>query len=144
MSRKLAHEMGFSDTRPGAHELTSCCPESGQERMASNDEFSDYVVEQSGLGDLLTFRKMFGGCTFYLDGKVIALACDNSLFLKPTDASRTLAPGLPERPPYPGAKDFPVADELLDDTDLLRELLLATSAALPMPKPKRPRRTRAE
>jgi TfoX/Sxy family transcriptional regulator of competence genes len=112
--------------------------------MAGNNEFADYVVEQSGLGESLTFRKMFGGCTFYLDGKVIGLACDNSLFIKPTDASRELAPGLPQRPPYPGAKDFPVADELLDDTGLLRELLLATSAALPMPKAKQPRRKRVE
>jgi hypothetical protein len=40
-------------------------------------------------------------------------------------------------PPYPGAKPHLRADELLDDSERLRELLLATAAALPAPKEKR-------
>ncbi len=31
------------------------------------------------------------------------------------------------------------ADELLDDPEILRDLLLATAAALPLPKPKKPK-----
>ena len=61
---------------------------------------------------------------------------DNSLFIKPTEAATRLAPDLPGRPPYPGAKDYPVADELLDDGDELRRLVIATADVLPAPKPK--------
>ena len=110
--------------------------------MATDKDFVDYVVEQAGLGDALTYKKMFGEYALYHAGKVVAFACDNSLLIKPSSAAQALAPDLPQQPPYPGAKEFPVADELLDDTDALRALLLATSAALPLPKPKAPRRPR--
>ena len=104
--------------------------------MATDRIFVDYVAEQLGLGARLTHKKMFGEYALYLDDKVVAFACDNSLFIKPTDAAARLAPGLPQRPPYPGAKNYPVADELLDDGDELRRLIIATADALPAPKPK--------
>ena len=104
--------------------------------MATDRIFVDYVTEQLGLGARLTHKKMFGEYALYVDDKVVAFACDNSLFIKPTEAARKLAPDLPQRPPYPGAKDYPVADELLDDGDELRRLILATADVLPAPKPK--------
>lgn len=112
--------------------------------MASNKAFVDYVVEQADLGDSLTYKKMFGEYALYHGGKVVALVCDNSLFVKPSSASQELAQSLPQGPPYPGAKDFPIADGLLDDSDALKEFLLATSAALPLPKPKALRRPRGK
>ena len=109
--------------------------------MATGQDFIEYVVEQVDLGSRLTFKKMFGEYALYLDGKVVAFACDNSLFVKPSAAATALAPGLPQRPPYPGAKDHAVADELLDDTDALRRLIIETAALMPVPKPAKPRRT---
>ncbi len=90
------------------------------------------------------YRKMFGEYALYHGSKVVALVCDNSLFVKPSPASGKLTQNLPQSPPYPGAKPFPVADELLDDSEALRKLLLATSAALPLPKPRKPPRPRAK
>lgn len=107
--------------------------------MATDVTFVEYVVEQSELGDALSYRKMFGEFALYHAGKVIALACDNRLFIKPSAASAMLAATLPHGPPYPGAKDYPIADELLDDPETLRALLLATSTALPLPKAKKKR-----
>ena len=112
--------------------------------MATDKSFVDYVVEQAGLGDALTYRKMFGEYALYHAGKVVALVCDSSLFVKPSSVSQALAAGLPQRPPYPGAKIYPVADELLDDPEALRELLLATSDVLPLPKPRKQKRPRGE
>ncbi|MEW9571544.1 TfoX/Sxy family protein [Rhodanobacter sp. Si-c] len=106
--------------------------------MATDPDFIDYVAEQIALGDRLTHKKMFGEYALYVDGKVVAFACDNSLFIKPSDAATSLMPGLPQRPPYPGAKDYPVADELLDDSDTIRQLVLATAALMPVPKPRKP------
>ncbi|RUL74458.1 TfoX/Sxy family protein [Dyella choica] len=105
--------------------------------MATTQDFVDYVAEQIGLGDRLTHKKMFGEYALYVDGKVVAFVCDNSLFVKPSAAATKLAPKLPRRPPYPGAKDYPVADELLDESDLIRQLILETAALMPVPKPKK-------
>ncbi|MEO7050539.1 MAG: TfoX/Sxy family protein [Rhodanobacter sp.] len=112
--------------------------------MATDKSFVDYVVEQAGLGDELSYRKMFGEYALYHAGKVIALACDNSLFVKPSAASLEVAASLPQSAPYPGARMHPVADELLDDPEALKRLLLATSRLLPLPKPKKRPRARSE
>jgi TfoX/Sxy family transcriptional regulator of competence genes len=77
--------------------------------MATTLEFVEYVHEQSGLEDRLSYKKMFGEYALYLGGKVIALACDNSLYIKPTKAAQHLAISLGERSPYPGAKPHLVA-----------------------------------
>jgi TfoX/Sxy family transcriptional regulator of competence genes len=106
--------------------------------MATEQSFIDYVTEQARLGSRLTYKKMFGEYALYLDGKVVAFVCDNSVFIKPSKAAAELAPSLPLGPPYPGAKDYPVADELLDDPDRLRGLIEATAALMPPPKPPKP------
>lgn len=106
--------------------------------MATDRDFIAYVTEQVALGDRLTHKKMFGEYALYVDGKVVAFACDNSVFVKPSAAAATLAPELPQRPPYPGAKDYPVADELLDDSDALRRLFVETAVLMPVPKPRKP------
>jgi TfoX/Sxy family transcriptional regulator of competence genes len=110
--------------------------------MATEQNFVDYVTEVAGLGARLTHKKMFGEYALYLDGKVVAFACDNSLFIKPSKATATLAPDLPQGPPYPGAKDYPIADELLDDPEALRRLLVETGNLMPLPKEKKPRVSR--
>lgn len=108
--------------------------------MVTSLSFVEYVHEQANLGARLTHRRMFGEFGLYVDGKVVAFACDDSLFVKPTAAVAQLQLELPQAPPYPGAKPYPVADELLDEPDLLRRLLLATAALAPEPKPKAPRK----
>lgn len=101
--------------------------------MATTTGFIDYLSDQLDLGDRLSHRRMFGEYALYIDGKVVAFACDDSLFVKPSQ----VACDLPRRPPYPGAKDYLVADELLDDADALRRLMLDTAAALPVAAPRR-------
>jgi DNA transformation protein and related proteins len=78
---------------------------------------------------------MFGEYAVYVGGKVVALACDNQLFMKPTDAGRALLGTPIEAPSYPGAKGWFLLDEELDDADRLSALFRATEAALPPPKP---------
>lgn len=109
--------------------------------MATSRDFVDHVLEQVHLGARMTCRKMFGEYALYIDGKVVGFACDNSLFVKPSTVAIRLAPGLPQRPPYPGAKDYPVADELLDDPAALRTLLVETAAIMPLSKVKNGRRS---
>ncbi len=112
--------------------------------MATDRAFMLYVAEQIDLGSRLTYRKMFGEYALYLDEKVVAFVCDNSLFIKPSPAAATLAPDLPQAPPYPGAKDYPVADELLDDADELRRLVIETARLVPVPAPRKPRKKKPD
>lgn len=105
--------------------------------MATDRSFIEYVTEQSGLDDRITCKPMFGEYGIYIDGKIVAFACDNSLFVKAAEAAAALTADLPRRPPYPGAKPYPVADELLDDSERLQALLVATAQAMPEPKPRK-------
>jgi TfoX/Sxy family transcriptional regulator of competence genes len=104
--------------------------------MTTQLSFVEYVAEVTQLEGQLTYKKMFGEYALYLGGKVVAFACDNSLFIKASPETAAMTAGLPGRPPYPGAKDYPVADELLDEPDALRRLLLATERAMPEAKVK--------
>jgi len=105
--------------------------------MASDADYVAYVCEQAGLGAELTHRKMFGEYALYLHERVVALVCDNELFVKPTAEGRALLGAVEEAPPYPGAKPHLRVGDLLDDPALLRRLLLETARVLPLPKPKR-------
>ncbi len=109
--------------------------------MATDRDFIEYVHEQSGLGAALTYRKMFGEYGLYFDGRMVLVAADNRLFLKPTEAGRALLPSVVEAPIYPGSKNWFVIDEWLDDRDLLQQLVRATATELPLPKPKAAKRT---
>ena len=107
--------------------------------MASDQTFVDYICEQADLPGQVTYRKMFGEYALYLDGKVIALVCDNLLFVKPTPEGKTILGVTTDLSPYPGAKPhFRLGDEI-DDRERLRHLFRATYLALPMPKPKKPK-----
>jgi DNA transformation protein and related proteins len=104
--------------------------------MASDAGFVQHVCDQlRGAGDV-TYRKMFGEYAVYAGGKVVALVCDNQLYLKPTDAGRALLDTPVEALPYPGARPHLLLDDVLDDRDLLAALFRATEANLPAPKPK--------
>jgi TfoX/Sxy family transcriptional regulator of competence genes len=107
--------------------------------MASDQSFVDYICDHADLPGQITYRKMFGEYALYLDGKVIALVCDNLLFVKPTPEGKAILGETTDAPPYPGAKPhFQLGDEI-DDRQRLRHLFQATFLALPMPKPKKPK-----
>jgi TfoX/Sxy family transcriptional regulator of competence genes len=105
--------------------------------MATDSEFMKYITEQLSGAGLIAYRKMFGEYGVYLDGKVVALVCDNQLFVKPTKAGRKVLGEAKTAPPYPGAKDYFLIDDKLDDEELMSELIRVTAKELPAPKPKK-------
>lgn len=111
--------------------------------MTTDLSFVEYITDRVQLGDRLTHKKMFGEYVLYLGGKVVALACDNSLLVKPAASTDTLTAGLPRSSPYPGAKPHVVADALLDEPEQLSELLLATERALHVTMAKAPKKREA-
>jgi TfoX/Sxy family transcriptional regulator of competence genes len=107
--------------------------------MASDLDFIECACDQLGGAGRITYRTMFGEAAVYCEGKVVALICDNQLFVKPTAAGRALVAKPVEAPPYPGAKLHFLIDEGLDDREWLAALIRATYAELPAPKPKKPK-----
>jgi TfoX/Sxy family transcriptional regulator of competence genes len=105
--------------------------------MASNRANVDYIVSQMAGAGVVTARPMFGEYGIYCDGKIVALFCDDQLFVKPTAAGRSHCGPCPEAPPYPGAKpQLLIAEDRWDDKLWLSTLIRITAAELPMPKPK--------
>jgi len=78
---------------------------------------------------------MFGEYALYCDNKVVALVCDNQLFVKVTDAGRTfIGDKLVEGYAYPGAKaSFNVTD-YCEDRDWITEIIKITHVNLPAAK----------
>jgi TfoX/Sxy family transcriptional regulator of competence genes len=105
--------------------------------MAPDMDFVNFVVDQMSDAGAVRYRMMFGGCTVYCQDKVVALICDNQLFIKPTDAGRSYIGEVVEAPPYTGAKPFFLIEEQVEDRDWLCELVRRTEAELPKPKPKK-------
>ena len=104
--------------------------------MATEASFVEFVLEQVALPGRVDARKMFGEYALYVDGKVVALLCDNQLFLKPLAPLRARLARVDEAAPYPGAKPhFRIADELERPAELTA-LLAEAARLLPEPKPK--------
>lgn len=102
--------------------------------MSSDPGFLEYVVDQLGMGPELAHKRLFGEYGLWLDGRIVALVCDDQLLVKPTAAGRALLGGAPpEVPPYPEAKGWLLVEDL-DDGEALRRLLRETAAALPAPR----------
>ena len=111
--------------------------------MSTTPQTVDFICAQSGLAQRITARKMFGEYALYVDGKVAALVCDDTLFVKPTAMGEALLGAVDLQPPYPGAKPHFCITEQLDDRELLQRVLLVTAEAMPKPKAKAPAKLKA-
>ena len=108
--------------------------------MASKQRTVDYLLEQMSESQEVSARKMFGEYAIYCQGKVVALVCDERLFMKPTSAGRGFIGKVTEGLPYPGAKPCLEIDaELWEDREWLSRLVRLTTDELPPPKLKVPR-----
>lgn len=105
--------------------------------MSSSQQNVDYLIDQISEAGTVSARKMFGEYAVYCDGRVVALICDDQLFVKPTEAGRAFIKNVEEAPPYPGAKNyFRIDGEQWDDSDWLTQLIRITTKEVPLPKKK--------
>ncbi len=105
--------------------------------MASKQSNLDFVLEQMAEAGKVSARKMFGEYAIYCRGKVVALFCDDQLFVKPTLAGKAFIGKVTEGLPYPGAKPWlMIAGHLWEDSDWISQLVSLTANELPLPKPK--------
>ena len=108
--------------------------------MATDLEFMEFLADQMAGAGEISYRKMFGEYAVYLDGKVVALVCDNRLFVKPTAAGHAYIGAPVEAPAYPGAKNSFLIEDAFEDREWISELIRITARELPAPKPKKSKR----
>jgi len=112
--------------------------------VASDLEFVQYVVDQLRQECGVSFKKMFGEYGLYANEKLVALVCDNQLFVKPTEAGKQFIGEFAEAPPYPGAKPSLLVQDKIEDSEWLSDLITLTEQALPKPKPKAKKKPKKE
>ena len=106
--------------------------------MATSERTIAFLLDQLAAVPGVWARKMFGEYALYCGEKVVALVCDDQLFVKITAPGKALVgQRYAEGFPYPGAKAaLLVGAEDLEDHEQLGELIRVTAAALPAPRPK--------
>ena len=107
--------------------------------MVSKLSTVEFIIGNISASGKLSAKKMFGEYGIYCAEKMVALVCDDRLFVKPTPGGKAFLNGHSEAPPYPGAKPCFVIPEKWGESAWLSQLIALTYAQLPAAK-KRPRR----
>lgn len=109
--------------------------------MATQQSTVDFILDQVRAGEPISARKMFGEYALYCEGRVVALVCDDTLFMKITEPGKEfVADFYEEGPAYPGAKlSMVIPEDRIEDREWLTELFRITTANVPLSKPKKPK-----
>lgn len=103
--------------------------------MASKQSTVDFILDQAKEAGIIFSKKMFGEYGIYCDNKIVALVCDDMLFVKPTQAGRQFIQDPIEGYPYPGAKAyFLISSDHWEDSEWLATLFRVSTRELPLPK----------
>ena len=103
--------------------------------MSTDPKTVAFIVDQAARAGAVSSKSMFGEYGVYCDGRMVALVCDNRLYVKPTAGGRAFSDGAEDAPPYPGAKPcLLIEPDRWDDGDWLSELFRISAAELPLPK----------
>jgi DNA transformation protein and related proteins len=112
--------------------------------MAVSSDYLDYVRDQlSGIGAVVTSRRMFGGAGLYCDEFFFALIDDDALYLRVNDSNRAdfTARGMGQFRPYPESPQLSTtyyetpADVLEDAAELVAWARRSVAAAMAAAKP---------
>ena len=104
--------------------------------MSTTKEYLSFILEQLSLIDGITHRQMMGEYIIYHHGRIAAYLCDSRLLVKPVPSAVGLMPNASYEPPYEGAKDMLLVDNV-DDRKFLKRLFEEMYDELPEPKKKK-------
>ena len=104
--------------------------------MATSKEYLAFILDQLSDVEGIAHRQMMGEYIIYMNGKIAAYLCDDRLLIKPVSSAVQLMPNTTYEPPYEGAKDMLLVDNI-DDRAFLKELFEAMYDDLPNPKKKK-------
>ncbi len=114
--------------------------------MSTKPSTIAYLEDQLGKVSGISTRAMFGEYALYCDGRVVALICDDQLFVKITEPGKAfVGEYYQEGEAYPGAKPSMLIDEeRIEDREWLAKLIQITAENVPLPKPKAKKKKRIE
>lgn len=101
--------------------------------MSTDREYLDFILEQLSELEDITYRNMMGEYIIYYHDKIIAYVCDNRLLVKPVNSAKELLPDAIWEPPYPGAKDMILVDDI-ENKEFLKQLFMKMYNELPYKK----------
>ncbi len=104
--------------------------------MSTTMEYLGFILEQLSSVDGITHRQMMGEYIIYHNGKIAAYICDDRLLVKPVPSAVRLMPNAVYEPPYEGAKDMLLVENV-DDREFLKKLFEEMYEELPEPKRKK-------
>ena len=109
--------------------------------MATQKETIEFILGKLRDRSRFSSRAMFGEYALYADGKVVALVCDDLLYVKILPASQALERLCEKGEPYPGAKPHYLVEEgQLSTLETLPAILGAIAESLPEEKSKAKRK----
>ena len=104
--------------------------------MATDKAYLTFILEQLSGVDGISSRMMMGEYMLYHHGKLAAYLCDDRLLVKILPSTQRLLPRAPKEPPYEGAKDMLLVEQV-DDPAFLKTLFEAMYPELPEPRRKK-------
>ena len=104
--------------------------------MASSKEYLDFVLEQLSELEEITYRAMMDEYILYYRGKIVGGIYDDRLLVKPVKSAIVIMPNAAYEPPYEGAKEMMMVDDV-DNKAFLEKLFNAMYDELPAPKKKK-------
>jgi TfoX/Sxy family transcriptional regulator of competence genes len=117
---------------PGRFRNTDATP------MATRKDTIQFILQKLGHTNRFVTRPMFGEYALYADGGVVALVCDDLLYVKILPASDALAHLCERGHPYPGSSEYYLVEESqLTTLPNLPAILFAVAEAVKLGK-KRP------
>ena len=115
--------------------LTNSGLPGGTQKMASSKEYLDYVLDQLSDLDDISCRAMMGEYILYYRGRIVGGVYDDRFLVKPTKSALAIMPNAEKEPPYDGAKEMLLVEDV-DSREFLKKLLEAMYPELPAPKKK--------
>lgn len=111
--------------------------------MSTQQSFVDFILDELYSLNSIRYRKMFGEYAIYYNDKVVALCCDNKLFIKPTNSGEDFIKNYYKKDnsikfgnPYSESKLWILIEEEIEDSEFLTELIKITEMELPKAKVK--------
>lgn len=104
--------------------------------MATSKEYLNFILDQMSELNGITHRQMMGEYIIYHHGKIAAYLCDDRLLVKILPSTTAMMPDASHEPPYEGAKDMLLVENV-DDREFLKILFEAMYPELTEPKKKK-------
>ncbi|MDB6025701.1 MAG: transcriptional regulator [Verrucomicrobiales bacterium] len=106
--------------------------------MATQKETVAFLLQKLRPSERFSARAMFGEYALYADDKVVALVCDDRLYVKIVPASQELESQCEKGEPYPGARPHYIVEEgQLTSVPNLPGILFAIAESVPAKKKKK-------